>query len=148
MTGAHREGMKLIAITAAEKVLITGGILNLAYGVLLGYPITVIRVKGTPAVSKYLMAAHVGALLHAAVLLGLVWAARLSTLGPGWHDVAAWLVAVSSALIAAKDTGNWLTGVKDEFTEKPKTAAPLGALAAAAMTAGVGIFVVGVLKAL
>jgi hypothetical protein len=29
-------------------------------------------VKGKPAVSKYLMAAHVGALLHAAVLLGLV----------------------------------------------------------------------------
>jgi hypothetical protein len=27
----------------AEKVLITGGVLNLAYGVLLGYAITVIR---------------------------------------------------------------------------------------------------------
>jgi hypothetical protein len=66
------------------------------------------------------MATHVGALLHAAVLLGLVWAARLSTLGPGWHDVAAWLVVVSSALIAAKDTVNWLTGVKDEFSESPR----------------------------
>lgn len=35
-----------MAITAAEKVLIAGGVLNLAYGVLLGYPIVVIRVKG------------------------------------------------------------------------------------------------------
>ena len=36
-----------------------------------GYLITVIRAKGAPAEPKYLMAAHVGALLHAAVLLGL-----------------------------------------------------------------------------
>jgi hypothetical protein len=113
----------------------------------LGYPITVIRVKGAPAVSKYLMATHVGALLQAAILLGLVWAARLSTLGPGWLDVAAWLVVVSSALIAAKDTLNWLTGVQDEFSEKAKTA-PLAALAALAGPIGIGIFVVGVLKAL
>ena len=72
------------------------------------------------ATQKYLMAAHVGALLHAAVLPGPVWAARLSTLGPGWQDLAAWQVVVSSALIAAKDTVNWLTGVKDEFGERPR----------------------------
>ena len=39
----------MIAFTAAEKVLITGGVLNLAYGMLLGYPITVTRAKGAPA---------------------------------------------------------------------------------------------------
>ncbi len=136
-----------MAVIVAEKVLIVGGVLNLAYGVLLGYPITVIRAKGAPATQKYLMAAHVGALLQAAVLLGLVWAARLSTLGSGWQDVAAWLVVVSSALIAAKDTVNWLTGVQDEFGEKAKTA-PLGALGAVAEPIGVGIFIVGVLQAL
>jgi hypothetical protein len=86
-----------MAITAAEKVLIVGGVLNLAYGAVLGYPITVIRVKGTPATPKYLMATQIGTLLHAAILLGLVWAARLSTLSPGWLDAAAWLVVVSSA---------------------------------------------------
>lgn len=136
-----------MAITAAEKVLITGGLLNLAYGVLLGYAITVIRVKGAPATPKYLMAAHVGALLQAAILLGLVWASRLSTLGPGWHDLAAWLVVVASALIAAKDTVNWLTGVQDEFGEKVRTVA-LGPLGTVAETVGVGIFVVGVLTGL
>jgi len=136
-----------MAITAAEKVLIAGGMLNLAYGVLLGFPITVIRAKGAPAAPKYLIAAHVGALLHAAVLLGLVWAARLSTLGPVWHDGAAWLVVAASALIAAKDTLNWLTGVKDEFSEKARTT-PLAALAAVSETVGVGIFLAGVLLAL
>jgi hypothetical protein len=138
----------MMAITAAEKVLIAGGVLNLALRGAAGLSITVIRVKGAPATPKYLMAAHVGALLQAAVLLGLVWAARLSTLGPGWQDVAAWLVVVSSALIAAKGTVNWLTGVQDEFSEKPKTAAPLAALGPATATNGIGIFVVGVLKAL
>ena len=137
-----------MAGTAAEKVLIAGGVLSLAYGVLLGYPITVIRVKGAPATPKYLMAAHLSTLLHAAVLLGLVWAARLSTLGPGWQDVAAWLVVISPALIATKDTVNWLTGVQDEFSEKPKYAAPLAGLAGLAETIGIGIFLVGVLTAL
>jgi hypothetical protein len=93
------------------------------------------------------MAAHLSVLLHAAVLLGLVWAARLSTLDSGWEEVAAWLVVVSSALIAAKDTLNWLTGVQDEFGEKAKTM-PLGALSAVAEPFGIGIFVVGVLSAL
>jgi hypothetical protein len=136
-----------MAIAAAEKVLIAGGVLNLAYGVLLGYPIVVIRVKGAPASPKYLMATHIGALLHAAMLLGLVWAARLSTLGPGWQEVAAWLVVVSSALVAAKYTLNWLTGVQDEFSEKAKTV-PLAALAALGEPIGIGIFVVGALTAL
>jgi hypothetical protein len=136
-----------MVITASEKVLIAGGVLNLAYGMLLGYPITVIRAKGAPATPKYLMAAHLSVLLHAAILLGLVWAARLSTLGPGWNDVAAWLLVVSSALIAAKDTVNWLTGVQDEFGDTAK-AAPLAALAALGTTLGVGIFVAGVLTAL
>jgi hypothetical protein len=134
-------------MTVAEKVLIVGGVLNLAYGALLGYPIVVIRAKGAPASPRYLMAAHIGVLLHAAVLFGLVWAARMSTLGSGWEDVAAGLVVASSALIAAKDTLNWVTGVQDEFGEKAKTA-PLAALAATGEPIGIGIFLIGVLTAL
>lgn len=136
-----------MAFTVAEKVLIVGGILNLAYGVLLGYPITVIRLRGAPATSRYLLTTHVGALLLAAILLGLVWAARLSTLGSGWHDAAASLVVASSALVAAKDTLNWLSNVQDEFKERVKTS-PLGVLGALTMTVGLGIFAIGVFKAL
>jgi hypothetical protein len=134
-------------VGTAEKVLIVGGALNLTYGALLGYPIVVIRAKGAPTTPRYLMAAHIGVLLHAAILLGLVWAARFSTLASGWEDVAAWLLVVSSALIAAKDTLNWLTGVQDEFGEKAKTV-PLGVLGAIGEPVGAGIFVVGVLTAL
>ena len=68
--------------------------------------------------------------------------------GPGLAGRGhAWLVVVTSALIAAKDTVNWLTGVQDEFGEKVRTVA-LGPLGAVAETVGVGIFVVGVLTAL
>lgn len=134
-------------MTVAEKVLTAGGVLNLAYGALLGYAIVVIRVRGAPTTPRYLMAAHIGVILHAAILLGLVWAARLSTLDSGWEDVAAGLIVVSSALIAAKDTLNWLTGVQDEFTEKAKTA-PLAGIAALAEPLGIGIFLVGALTAL
>ena len=61
--------------------------------------------------------------------------------------MAAWLLVVSSALIAAKDTLNWLTGVQDEFGEKAKTA-PLGTLGGLGEAVGVGIFVIGILIAL
>lgn len=134
-------------MTVAEKVLIVGGVLNLAYGALLGYAIVVIRVRGAPATPRYLMAAHLGVIMHAAILLGLVWAARLSTLSSGWEDVAAGLVVLSSALIAAKDTLNWLSGVQDEFREEANTA-PVAALGALAEPIGIAIFVVGALTAL
>ena len=43
---------------------------------------------------------------------------------------------------------NWLTGVQDEFGEKPAYVPPLAGLAALAETIGIGIFVAGVLQAL
>lgn len=137
----------VMGITLAEKVLIVGGVLNLAYGALLGFPIVVIRARGAAAAPRYLMSAHISTLLHGTALLGLVWAARFSTLGAGWEEVGAWLLIASSTLVAAKDTLNWLTGVQDEFGEKAKPAL-LGALAALPETVGIGIFVVGVLQAL
>jgi len=138
-----------MAFTTAEKVLIVGGVLNLAYGALLGFPIIVTRARGASTAPRYLMSAHIGTLLHAAVLLGLVWAARLSTLGSGWESVAAWILVVSSALIAAKDTLNWVTGTTDEFKGKARTwAIPLGGLGAVGEPFGIGVFLVGVLMAL
>jgi hypothetical protein len=122
-------------------------VLNLAYGALLGFPIIVTRAKGAAVAPKYLMSAHLSTLLHAAVLFGLVWAAEMSALGANWDETAAWLVVIASALIAAKDTVLWLTGVKDEFREKVMTM-PLAGIAAVGEPFGIGIFVVGVLKGL
>jgi hypothetical protein len=60
--GPYKMYGRVMGITAAEKVLIVGGVLNLAVGVLLGYPIIVTRSKGATATPRYLMAAHIGTL--------------------------------------------------------------------------------------
>ncbi|MGW6427011.1 hypothetical protein ACWF82_30430 [Nocardia sp. NPDC055053] len=103
--------------------------------------------SGNPPTPRYLTVAHVGAVLQGAVLLGLVWPARMSALPAGWNTAAAWLVVASGVFIAAKDTINWLTGVGDEFAERARTG-PLGFAGAVTITAGLGIFLVGVLAAL
>ncbi|GAB3206468.1 hypothetical protein [Nocardia tengchongensis] len=134
-------------MTATDKILIIGGLSTLTYGALLGYPLVALRQRaGNPPAPRYLNVAHVGAILQGALVLGLVWAARLSDLSSGWNITAAWLVVASGALIAAKDTINWLTGVEDEFTEKARTA-PLGVAGAVALTVGLIIFIVGDLAA-
>lgn len=143
LVGTEGEGM-----TAAEKVLVVGGVLTLGYGVLLGFPMIALRSReGTPPTPRYLTVVHVGSVMQGGVLLGLVWAARMSSLSQGWNTTAAWLAVVSGIFIAAKDTVNWLTGVSDEFAEKAKTA-PLGFAGAVTMTVGLGIFIVGDLAAL
>lgn len=135
-------------MTATDKILIIGGLLTLTYGTLLGYPLVALRQRaGNPPAPRYLNVAHVGAVLQGALVLGLVWAARLSDLPDGWNITAAWLVVIAGVLIAAKDTINWLTGIEDEFAEKSRTM-PLGLAGALAMTAGLIIFVVGDLAAL
>lgn len=131
----------------AEKVLIVGGVLNLAYGMFLGFAIVMVRTRGAAATPRYLHAAHIGTMLQAGVLLGLVWAVQLSSLGSGWEQLAAWLLVIASALVAVMDTGNWLNGVQDAFAEKAKTVM-LGGLAGAADTVAGIILVVGVLKGL
>lgn len=135
-------------MTGAEKILIVGGVLTLAYSVLLGYPMIALRRRaGNPPTPRYLTVAHVGAVMQGVILLALVWAVRMSELSGAWEAAAAWLVVVSGVFIAAKDTINWLTGVNDEFADKARTG-PLGLLGAVTMTLGLGILVVGVLAAL
>jgi hypothetical protein len=78
-----------MAIAVAEKVLIAGGVLNLAYRILLGYAITVIRANGRACDPEI---PDGGAPRHAAAGRG---AARPEMrgpavrAGPGWDDVAA-----------------------------------------------------------
>ncbi|MEV6427536.1 hypothetical protein [Nocardia sp. NPDC051463] len=135
-------------MTVAEKILIVGGMLTLGYGTLLGFPMTALRRReGNPPTPRYLTVAHVGAVMQGVILLGLVWAVRLSGLSDGWETVAAWLLVASGVFIAAKDTINWLTGVRDEFAEEARTG-PLGLLGALAIVPGLGILTVGVLAAL
>lgn len=129
----------------AAKILIMGGVLNIAYGLLTGIPAGIIR-QNSPSYSKYLRFVHIGALMWGPILISLALAIELSPLGETVELVAAWLMVIASVLLGAKDTINWLTKIEDEFAEKPVLPLALGGLSSLASLAGTGIIVFGVFQ--
>ena len=130
----------------AAKILVLGGLINLVLGLITGALMVRIRTAG-PEVPKYLTMAHVGALMWTPILLGLVWALRLSHLTPWVATLAAGLLVGASVTIDSRDLLYWMQGMKDEFAERP-LAFVLGPISAAAVATGTAILVIGVLVAL
>ncbi len=130
-----------------EKVLILGGLLNLVYGFLTGFLYAKER-AGKSSASRYLVAAHIGPLMQGTMLLALVPAFVLAGGVVEVEATAAWLFVLSSVLIAAKDTLNYLRGVEDEFQARPVLARVLGTTGVLAGSGGLGILVVCVVQAL
>jgi hypothetical protein len=130
-------------VDTAEKVLIVGGVLNLAYGFVTGFLLAGIRMRG-PESPKYLTLAHIGPLMQGPMLLALVFAVQLSTLSGSLETVAASLVVAGSALLAVGDTSNWLQGIKDAPTERPPLGTLLTAGSVVASTAGLAVLIAGV----
>jgi len=130
----------------AAKILIVGGVLNLAYGFLTGFVLGNTRMK-SPEAPKYLILAHTGPLMQGPILLGLAVAVSLSDLSGWLETMGASLLVASSALLNGGNTLNWLQGVQDEFAERPVGHALTSASALLA-TAGLAILVVGVFAGL
>ena len=130
----------------AAKVLIVGGVLNLAYGVLTGLVLTNVRMRSAEA-PRHLTLAHLGPLIQGPILLGLSVATGLSSLAAGLETLAASLLVAGSAGVAAGDTLNWAGGVGDAFAERPPG---FFLLAAGATSTAVGllILIVGVFRGL
>ena len=130
----------------AAKVLIVGGVLNLAYGVVTGLVLTSIRSR-SPEAPRYLTLAHIGPLMQGPMLLGLAVATGLSSLAEGLETLAAWLLVAGSAGIAAGDTLNWLGGVGDAFAERSPGLFSQAAGGAFTGT-GLAILIIGVFRGL
>ena len=130
----------------ASKVLIVGGVVNLAYAFLTGIFLGTVRSK-KPEAPKYLVYAHMGPLIHCPILLGLVFAVDLSPLPSAVETLATSLLVASSVLLAAKDTLNWVQGVTDEFAER-SPGFFLGAAYMFIATLGLLILMVGVFRGL
>lgn len=130
----------------AAKVLIVGGMFNLAYGTVTGLIISRLR-SSSPDVPRHLTLAHIGPFMQGPMLLGLAVAASLSALPSGLEATAAWLLVAGSAGIASGDTLLWLGGAKDAFAERPP-AFFLQAIGGVLTAAGIAIVLVGVLKGL
>lgn len=129
----------------AAKILILAGVLNIAYGLLTGIPAGMIRQK-SPTYPKYLRFVHIGALMWGPILISLALALELSTLDEGFELLAVWFMVGSSILLNAKDTINWLTGVQDEFAEKPRLPLALGGLSTVGSLLGISIILIGILQ--
>ncbi len=127
---------------SAVRVLVVGGILNLAWGYVTGVVWSAVRARGAES-SKYLSLAHVGPLMWGPILLGLAVAVPLSH--TGFETTAAWLMVAAAAVLDMKDGLNWLQGVRDEFVERPP-GFYLGAVSALLGSAGLAIFATGVLR--
>lgn len=100
----------------AAKVLIVYGALSLAYGFVLGLPLSAVRMR-SPEAPRHLVIAHLAAIIQGAVHLGLSSAVRFSTLPSGVELAAAAALVAGSALFVSGATANWLQGVGDHFAE-------------------------------
>ena len=126
----------------AAKIVIVGGVLNPAYSFVTGFLLANAR-RVSPRASKYLVFAHVGPLMQGPMLLSLVFAATLSPQPALVKTLAASLMVAESGFLAAKDTLNWVQGVKDEFVERPPGVV-LGGISILLGVVGLLIFIVGV----
>ena len=130
----------------AAKVLVVGGVLNLAYGAITGLVLTSVRSR-SPEAPRYLTLAHVGPLMQGPMLLGLAVATGLSSLAAGVETTAAWLLVAGSAGIAGGDTLHWLSKTGDAFAERP-----IGffsqAAGGVATSFGIAILLIGVFRGL
>lgn len=130
----------------ATEVLIVGGMSVLAFGLLLGIPMAQARSKAHNA-PRYLLIAHLAAIIQGGVLLALSNASGFSTMSTGVETVGAVLLVAGAALFGLGNVTNWLRGVKDGFAEKAvgnKISAP----GTAGMLAGAGILLYGVVTSL
>jgi hypothetical protein len=131
----------------ATKILIAGGMVNLVYAFVTGLFFALERGKKEFA-HRYLVMAHTGPLMQGVMLLGLCFAVSLSALGARVETLAAAALVAGSFCIAAKDTINWVTGVRDEFKAKPPLQVALGTAGVALSFAGLLVLFYGVFKAL
>ncbi|MFN2591802.1 MAG: hypothetical protein ABR532_03090 [Candidatus Dormibacteria bacterium] len=131
---------------AAAKILIVGGILNLAVAFVLGYILSNSRLKDPARPQPYLLLSHKNALQESFMLLGLTWAVMLAKLPEGLMLTAAWLLVGSSVFQVGGSTVAWLQGTTDEFAERSPSfyIVTINAIMA---TIGVAILVYGVLNA-
>lgn len=130
----------------AAKILVLGGVLNLAYGFFTGLLLSNVR-RTSPEAPRYLVLAHLGPLMQGAILLGLAFAVALSDLPATLETLAASLLVANSVALAAGDTLNWRGGVRDAFAERP-AGFYLDSTGAILFGAGLLIVIIGVLRGL
>lgn len=128
------------------QILIIGGVFILSYGFLLGIPMALAREKASRA-PRYLLAAHLAALIQGGMLLALTIAFDFSMLASWIETVAASLFVGGVVLFDLGLTLNWLQRTEDAFKEK-SVGYKVSSAGTPLVLISAGILVYGVLGAL
>jgi hypothetical protein len=131
----------------SAKILVLGGVLNLALAFVFGYVLSSVLLRTPGAATGYLPQVHRVMLWQGFMLLGLAFAAGLSKLPSSLEIAAAALLVAATAFQAASSILNWLQGVRDQFAER-SFGLRLASINAVLGTAGLAILVVGVFRGL
>ena len=99
------------------RILILGGMGIAACGFLLGIGMIAARARAARA-PRYLLAAHLAALIQGGLLLGVAGAVRLSSVGAALETTGAALLVGGVVLFDLGLVWNWIQGVQDGFGEK------------------------------
>jgi hypothetical protein len=130
----------------ASQILIVAGLIVLMYGFLLGIPMVMSREKASTA-PRYLVAAHLAALIQGGMLLALTIAIDFSVLSSWIETVIAILFTGGVVLFDLGLTLNWLQRVEDSFAER-SLGYRISSFGTPLVLISAGILLYGVLSAL
>ena len=134
-------------LSAAAKILLVGGMLNLLFAFVMGFVLSRVRLKDPTAEHSWLLQSHRNGLWEGFLLLGLIFAVEFSTLSTGLETLAVLLLVIASALSDGSAIANIVQGIPDQFAQR-RTGYYLAATNATLAAVGLVIVFVGVLKAL
>lgn len=130
----------------APRILIAGGMSILMFGLLLGIPVIRAR-KRAPRAPRYLMSAHLAAIIQGSMLIALTIAIRFSQMSGTLEIVSASALVGGVALFDIGLATNWLRGVEDGFAENA-VGSTVSGLGIPLVLIGAGMLLYGVLAAL
>lgn len=127
---------------SSTQILVMGGMFILAFGFLLGIPMTMARSKASRA-PRYLISAHLAAIIQGGLLLALTNAFGFSTLSSGVETVAASLLVSGMIFFDLGLALNWLQDIQDAFGES-SLGNKISSIGVPLILIGAGIVIYGV----
>jgi hypothetical protein len=134
-----------MTIESASRVLLVGGVLNIALSFALGWILSIHRTRDPIDKHHWLLVAHTVSLQEGLLLLGMSYAMTFAALPGGAAIAAAWLLVAASLFQDFSGIVNWARGTGDQFAEK-STGWVLASINAVLNTGGIAIVVIGVVR--
>lgn len=129
----------------ATKILVLGGVGNLVLSFVLGWVLSMQRMKGPMEPHRWLLTAHEVSLQEGLLLLGCAFALHWAVLSSTLATAAAVLLVAASVFQDLSGIINWLRRTGDQFAER-STGWVLASVNAVLNTAGLFIVAYGVVR--